>query len=194
MGKTQKREATYDDLLKLPENVVGEIIAGELFVSPRPASPHARASSMMGVDVGGPFDRPPGGGAGGPGGWWIVDEPELHFGADVLVPDLAGWRRERMPVFPKAPAFELPPDWVCEIISPSTARLDRTRKMGVYAQVKVPHLWILDPLAQTLEVFHLQDGSWILGSTHAENEKIRAVPFDAVELDLARWWVDSTNP
>src|SRR5207253_9668588 len=103
-------------------------------------------------------------------------------------------RRERMPSVPNVPAFELTPDWVCEIISPSTARLDRTRKMGVYAQVKVPQLWILDPLAHTLEVFRLHDGSWVLASTHAENEKVRAVPFDAVELDLARWWLESTNP
>src|SRR5438309_11917686 len=122
-----RRRATYDDLLKLPEHLVGEIIDGELIVSPRPASPHAIASSAMGADLFGPFHRSSGGGSG-PGGWWILDEPELHFREDVLVPDLAGWRRERMPKVPNVPAFELPPDWVGEIVSPSTERVDRPRK------------------------------------------------------------------
>jgi Uma2 family endonuclease len=189
----RKGRATYDDLLKLPEHLVGEIIDGELIVSPRPASPHARASSIMGADLTGPFDRPPGGGGSDPGGWWILDEPELHFGADVLVPDLAGWRRERMPVLPSVPAFELAPDWICEIVSPSTARVDRTRKMGVYARVEVPHLWLLDPLAHTLEVFRRHEGSWLLVSTHSEDDKVRAEPFAAVELQLSRWWLESTR-
>jgi Uma2 family endonuclease len=184
-----KRRATYDDLLKLPDNLVGEIIDGDLFASPRPASPHARASSIIGSDLVGPFDRPPG--SGGPGGWWILDEPELHFGADVLVPDLAGWRRERMPTLPNVPAFELPPDWVCEVVSPSTERIDRARKMVVYARVKVPHLWLVNPLAQTLEIYDLGDaGAWTLRVTHAGSERVRAVPFDAIELDLSRWWLE----
>lgn len=186
---TSKRYATYDDLLKLPDHVVGEIIAGELIVSPRPASPHARASSILGAELVGSFDGPSAGGPG-PGGWWIVDEPELHFGADVLVPDLAGWRRERMPRMPNVPAFELPPDWVCEVVSPSTERIDRTRKMGVYARVGVPHLWLVNPLVHTLEVFMLDGGAWKLVATYGGNERVRAVPFDAVELDLSRWWLE----
>lgn len=179
-----KQRATYDDLLRLPGHVVGEIIDGELFVSPRPALPHAHIASVLGIDIGGPFDR----GRGGPGGWWILDEPELHFGADVLVPDLAGWRRERMPRVPNSAALELPPDWVCEVVSPSTARLDRTRKMNVYARVKVPYLWIIDPLAMTLESFRLDGEHWVLKSTYAGDDKVRAEPFTAVELDIGSWW------
>src|SRR5262249_50021083 len=139
-----KRRATYDDLLKLPEHLVGEIIDGELIATPRPAMPHAVASSVIGSDLGSRFHGS-GGGLGAPGGWWIIDEPELHFGQDVLVPDLAGWRRERMPRIPNAPAVELAPDWVCEILSRSTGRIDRGRKLDVYARVKVPHTWLLDP-------------------------------------------------
>jgi Uma2 family endonuclease len=186
-----KSRATYDDLLKLPEHVVGEIIDGELYVSPRPASPHAHAGSVSSADLIGAFHRPPGG--GGPGGWWILYEPELHFGQDVLVPDLAGWRRERMPRIPSVPAFEMTPDWVCEVVSPSTVRVDRGRKIGVYARAQVPHLWIIDPLAHTLEIFRLQRENWILVATHLDDAKVRAEPFDAVELDLRRWWLDTAE-
>src|SRR5947209_1469025 len=115
MGEPKRRAATYDDLRHLPENVVGEIIDGELIVSPRPSVPHSVAASVMGGDLNNSFHRP--GGGGGPGGWWILDEPELHLGKDVIVPDLAGWRRERMPRMPNAAAVELAPDWVCEVIS-----------------------------------------------------------------------------
>lgn len=178
--------ATYDDLLKLPEHVVGEILEGELVVSPRPASPHAHASSGLAIDIGGSFGRD----GRGPGGWWILVEPELHLGADVVVPDLAGWRRERMAKLPSVPAFELPPDWVCEVISPSTAKHDRGPKRRIYARVGVPHLWFVDPIERTLEVFRLRDGLWTLLATHADQERVRAEPFDAVELEIARWWIE----
>ena len=187
-----KRRATHDDLLRLPEHLVGEIIEGELIATPRPASPHAHASSLIGADLVAPFHRLPGGG-GGPGGWWIVDEPELHLGQDVLVPDIAGWRRERMPKMPNVPAFELPPDWVCEVVSPSTERIDRTRKMGIYARVKIPHLWLVNPLVRTLEVFRLDGEAWMLIATYGGNERVHAVPFDAVELELSRWWLDAED-
>ena len=130
------------------------------------------------------------GDAGAPGGWWILLEPELHFGEDVLVPDLAGWRRERMPAFPNVAAFELAPDWVCEVVSPSTARIDRGRKLGVYARENVPYLWFVDPLARTLEVFRLDAGRWVVVEVHEGARVLRAEPFDAVELDTARWWPD----
>src|SRR5438874_10508579 len=136
------KPATYEDLLRLPEHLVGEIIDGELFASPRPAARHSLAASMLGGDLSVTFGRNPRGG-GGASGWWILDEPELHFGKDVVVPDLAGWRRERMPKVPDTAAIELPPDWVCEVVSPSTARIDRTRKMRVFKRVKVDHLWLL---------------------------------------------------
>lgn len=182
----EKKSATYDDLKRLPENLVGEIIDGELFASPRPASPHAHAGMAVSGGLWGSF----GGGGPGPGGWWILPEPELHFGADVLVPDVAGWRRERMPKMPKVAAFELPPDWLCEVLSPSTERLDRARKMDVYARVGIPNLWLVNPLIRTLEIYALGGGSWKLVGTHSGDERVRAVPFDAVELALARWWID----
>jgi Uma2 family endonuclease len=144
-----KGPATYADLEALPEHVVGEILDGALIVSPRPASPHALAASRLGFELGGPFDR----GKGGPGGWVILDEPELHLGPQVIVPDLAGWRRERMPRVPDVPFFELAPDWVCEVPSPSTAGIDRSRKMRHCGRARVQHVWLVDPLATTLEVF-----------------------------------------
>ena len=184
----EARRATYQDVLDAPEQMIAEILDGDLFLSPRPASPHVNASSVMGSDVLGPFHRKPGG-HGGPGGWWILDEPELHLGPHVVVPDLAGWRRERMPVFPRVPYFTLVPDWVCEVISPSTASTDRIRKTRIYARESIPWLWMVDPLARTLEVFELHDGHWLLIQAVEGNEKVRAKPFDAVELEMERWWI-----
>jgi Uma2 family endonuclease len=176
--------ASYEDLLQLPDHVVGELIDGQLIVSPRPAVPHAAAGSGLGADLLVLFQR----GRGGPGGWWILDEPELHLGEDVLVPDVAGWRKQRMPSLPNTPAIELPPDWVCEILSPATARLDRTIKTRVYARARVGHLWMVDPLARTLEVFRLMAEHYVLVATDAGDERVRAEPFDAAELDMAAWW------
>jgi Uma2 family endonuclease len=178
--------ATYDDLLKLPDHMVGEIVAGELWASPRPAARHARTSSLLGSEITGPFDR----GRGGPGGWWILDEPELHLENDVLVPDIAGWLRARMPQIPDVAFFELAPDWVCEVMSPSTARLDRTRKLPSYAAHGIPWLWLVDPPARTLEVFELVEGRWTLIATHGGDDIVRAVPFDAIELELGALWID----
>ncbi|HYD47098.1 MAG TPA: Uma2 family endonuclease [Terriglobales bacterium] len=182
-----RRRATYDDLLQLPENMIGEILDGELIASPRPASPHAFASSGIGIDIGFAF-RGRGSGSG-PGGWWILDEPELHLGPDVLVPDLAGWRIERMPQVPNVAAFTLAPDWVCEVVSPSTVRIDRVQKMQIYAREQVPHLWLVDPLAQTLEVYHLDGQRWMVQATHSGAARVRAEPFAAIELELDRWWL-----
>jgi Uma2 family endonuclease len=183
-----KRRATYEDLMQVPDTKVAEIIDGELIVSQRPASPHAVASSLIGVDLTGPFHRHPGDPAG-PGGWWILDEPEIHLGEDVLVPDLAGWRQSRMPTVPNAPFFTLAPDWACEIVAPSTGRIDRTRKMRIYAREGVGNLWLVDPIARTLEVYRLDEGRWIVASTHGGDEMVRAEPFAAVELALTRWWL-----
>ncbi len=138
------------------------------------------------MEIGGPFDR----GRGGPGGWWILDEPELHFGADVLVPDLAGWRRERMPQFPDAPWTELAPDWVCEVLSPGTRRLDLTDKRRLYAAAGVAHLWFVDPLARTLEAFALRDGAWALIAALKDDEDVQVPPFDAVTFPLSALWPD----
>jgi len=189
MGSARRR-ATYADVLAAPEHVVAEILDGELYTTPRPASPHARAASILGSDLIGSFDRPPGS-SGKPGGWWILFEPELHLEADVVVPDLAGWRRERMPQLPNVAAFTQAPDWTCEVVSPTTGGMDRVHKMRIYAREQVSHLWLVDPIAKTLEVYRLEAGHWIVASTHVAHEHVRAEPFDTVELDLARWWLET---
>ena len=185
---TARRHATYDDLLKVPDTLVAEILDGELFTSPRPAFPHAQASSSLRGALD-PFDRRAGG-PGDPGGWWILFAPELHLGTDILVPDLAGWRRERVPVLPNVAYFEVAPDWVCEVVSPSTARVDRVRKVPAYAREGVRHLWLIDPLQQLLDVYRLEGRYWILVVTHGGAETVRAEPFEALELDMSRWWLE----
>ena len=185
MPDTAPRKPSYEDILALPEHLVGEILAGELYTHPRPAPRHARAYSALGYLVGGPFD----GGKGGPGGWWILDEPELHLGPDVIVPDLAGWRRERLPALPETAWFELAPDWVCEILSPGTARTDRAIKMPIYAREGIPHLWLVDPDARTLEVYQRQhNGHWLLLTTLKEDDPVKQTPFDAVSFSLQDLW------
>ena len=178
------RLATYEDLLAVPDHQIAEIIEGVLHAHPRPASPHARAASTLGIDMGGPFDR----GRGGPGGWLILDEPELHLGSDIVVPDLAGWRRERMPEMPEAAYFTLAPDWVCEVLSPSTSKLDRGPKRRIYAREHVSFLWLVDPGERTLEAFRIEGDSYLLIATHEDLDKVRVAPFDAVELELAALW------
>ncbi len=182
-----KRYATYEDVLDAPDTQVAELIDGDLILSPRPASPHARATTVLMSDLMGEFDGPLGGNR--PGGWWLLIEPELHFGTDVLVPDLAGWRRERMPVLPDVAAFTLAPDWVCEVISPSTASIDRARKLRVYAREGVAHCWIVDPRSRTIETYRLERGMWVVAATYGGDDPIHAEPFDAVALTPARWWM-----
>ena len=186
------RRATYADLDAVPAIRVAELIRGTLHVMPRPAPKHAHASTILTGELTGPFFR----GRGGPGGWWILDEPELHFpdptepGAiDALVPDLAGWRRERMPELPSTAYFALAPDWICEVLSPSTADFDREEKMPVYAREGVRHAWLVDPIARTLEVYTLgEDGRWSEPVRHGGADVVRAAPFDAIGLDLSALW------
>ena len=187
MTDTAKRQACYEDLRALPENMVGEILGGELHATPRPAPRHARAYSSITGTLWGPFDH----GRGGPGGWWIIDEPELHLGGDVIVPDIAGWRRSGMPTLPETAWFERAPDWVCEILSPSTANTDRAVKMPIYAREGVEHLWLVDPDARTLEAYHRQtDGHWLLLVTLKDDDGVRQPPFDAIEFPLSDLWAD----
>lgn len=181
------RHATYEDLLQVTDNLVAEIVDGELVTSPRPASPHAFATGIIYQDIG-PFGRRPGGG-GGPGGWWILFEPELHLGSDILVPDLAGWRRERMPVLRDVPYFELAPDWACEVLSTSTVRIDRVRKKPLYAREGVSHLWLVDPIAHILEVYRLDNGQWVDIGAYGGTDVVRAEPFATVEMDMSQWWL-----
>lgn len=184
MVQSATRPATQADIDALPLGVTGQIVDGVLYAHSRPASPHARASSVLGADLGAPFDR----GRGGPGGWLSLDEPELHLGADVLVPDLAGWRRERMPEMPRAAFFELAPDWVCEVLSPSTAGVDRVKKLAVYLREAVTHVWFVDPDGRTLEVLRRDGDRYVLAATFEGNEPVRAEPFDAIELELGALW------
>ncbi|MGA3120795.1 MAG: Uma2 family endonuclease [Polyangiaceae bacterium] len=184
MGDPAKRRATFEDLLAIPRNRVAEIINGVLVTQPRPASLHALASSVLGSELTAPFHR----GKGGPGGWILLDEPELHLHGDILVPDLAGWRRERMPELPDATAFELAPDWICEVLSPSSAASDRADKMPIYLRERVSHAWLVDPLARTLEVFRREGERWLLIGAWRDEAKVRGEPFDALELELAALW------
>jgi len=188
-----RRRATYEDLMQVPENLVAEIIDGELITSPRPASPYALAKTAIGGRLFDRFNAPPGG-ADAPGGWWILFEPELHFGDDVLVPDIAGWRRERMPALPNVVGFTLAPDWVCEVISTSTGRIDRSRKMRIYAREGVRHLWLVDPMPRTLEVYRLEAGSWLVSGMYGGDDTLRVEPFEAVDMALVRWWPDPSGP
>jgi Uma2 family endonuclease len=180
------RPATYQDVLDAPPNMVAEIVRGALHLHPRPSPRHGHASSTLGVELGSPFGQ----GRGGPGGWWILDEPELHLGADVLVPDLAGWRRERMPALPQTAWFDLAPDWACEVLSPGTRRLDLTDKRAAYAAAGVGWLWLVDPLARTLEAFALLDGAWTLIAALGDDAEVRVAPFDAISFPLAGLWAD----
>jgi len=184
VARTSSRPATYRDLEALPPNMVGEIVYGVLYANPRPALPHAAAASALGEELGPPFKR----GKGGPGGWVILFEPELHLGEDVIVPDLAGWRRERMPEMPATAFATLAPDWACEVLSPSTSKLDRGAKLPVYAREQVGHVWLVDPMEQYLEVLRLDGESYRIVATHVADAKVRAQPFDALELDLTVLW------
>lgn len=184
MASPVRKPATYEDLLRLPDDKIGEIVDGDLYASPRPAVPHVLAHSALSSELGGPFQF----GRGGPGGWWILVEPEVHLEADTLVPDLAGWRRERLARLPDAPALAVAPDWVCEILSPSTERLDRTKKLPAYARHEVSYAWLINPTTRTLEVFRRAESGWVLLASHADDAVVRAEPFDAIEIDLLRLW------
>jgi Uma2 family endonuclease len=184
MAPPTRPRATYDDLLAVPEHLVAEIIDGELHTSPRPAPRQAKAETALATALHGRFDS----GHGGPGGWTILLEPELHLSDDVLVPDIAGWRRERLPSLPETPWFSLAPDWICEVLSPSTAALDRVKKLGIYAREGVAHAWLVDPLARTLEILRLEGRRWTIVGTHAGAETVRGEPFTDGEIDLAALW------
>ena len=191
MGDPAERRATYQDVLEAPPNMVAEVIFGVLHTFPRPRVRHAMASSVIGSELGGPFGR----GRGGPGGWVILDEPELHLGnePDIIVPDLAGWRRERMPRIPRDEAFIVqPPDWVCEVLSPSTQALDRTDKMEIYRRETVTHVWHVDPEGRTLEVFRLDPQllRYVQAAVWRGDMMVRAEPFDAIELELSALWAE----
>lgn len=190
-----KKRATYQDVLDAPDDKIAEILDGELFLSPRLAPPHGYAMSKIAFDVDASFgDQPRDPTA--PGGWWILTEPELHLHGDVVVPDVVGWRRERMVRLPQGVGIEIPPDWVCEIQSPSTTRIDYDKKLAIYARERVEYLWYVDPIARNVLVLHLpvpsRDKFRLLTMTAGGADVVRLPPFEDVEIDLTRWWLPTT--
>ena len=184
MNHPHPKSATYADIEALPPDVVGEILFGSLVTHPRPARRHVVAASHLGMTLGPPFSL----GTGGPGGWIILVEPELHLGPHVVVPDIAGWRRERFTEREEGAWFEVVPDWICEIQSPSTRPHDLGPKRRIYATYGVSHLWYVDPSAKSLEVFQLQGESWLLTHTFIGSEDVSAPPFDALTFSLGQLW------
>jgi Uma2 family endonuclease len=190
VAKSDKRTATYADIEALPDNVIGEIIHGDLYVSPRPRLRHGRAALELGADLRDPYGR----GKGGPGGWIFIVEPELHLEGNVLVPDVAGWRRERWVPVGDAVGAKVAPDWVAEVLSPSTMKLDRAKKMDAYAEAGVGHVWLVDPEPRTLEVYRNVGAQWLRVGTWVDDAKVRAEPFGEIEINLAGWWLDEPAP
>jgi Uma2 family endonuclease len=182
-----RRATPYELLQALPEVLTGEILNGQLHTQPRPSGPHARVASRVDRTIGRSYDD----GIDGPGGWWIFVEPELHLVRDteIAVPDLAGWRRTRMPNPPEDQRFEVVPDWICEILSPSTESKDRRIKMPLYAHYAVAFAWIVDPIAQTLEAYQLEHGDWHEIGRFSGAQKAAVPPFEAVTLHLDGMWL-----
>ncbi len=187
MAETAKKRATYQDLYAIPERMTGEIIDGELIVSPRPSRKHVYATSALGNEIGPAYHS----GRGGPGGWIILIEPEIGLGKDILVPDLAGWKKERLPASEDHNWISVRPDWICEVLSPGTLGTDRVKKIRIYAQHEVPHLWLIDPIEKILEVYRFQAGSFTVAGVYAENDKVKAEPFPEIEIDLTSLWWES---
>ena len=180
------RTSLYEQLEALPEGLTGEILNGQLYTQPRPSGAHVVTATSLADELVSPFQK----GRGGPGGWWIAAEPELHFihDTEVDVPDLAGWRRSRLPQIPKDHRFTVVPDWVCEILSPSTESKDREVKMPIYAHFGVPYAWLIDPRAHTLEAYALEGGDWREIGRFAGGAQVSVAPFDAVTIALDDLW------
>lgn len=184
MAEVAKSPATYADLEAVPPHLVAEILFGTLVTHPRPHRRHGIAATSLADEIVSPFQK----GRGGPGGWLFVSEPELHLGPHIAVPDIAGWRRERMTEPAEQAFFTTPPDWICEVLSDRTERYDKGDKRRIYATYGVAHLWFLDPRAKTLEVFQRQDQNWLLTHTFVEREDVTAPPFDAITFSLGLLW------
>lgn len=176
-------EAVYQNA---PDHLVAEILHGLVLMSPRPAPRHTRLLYRLGVLLFEPFE----GGRGGPGGWVFMPEPELHLGPrpDKMEPDLAGWQLVRLPQVPTEAALRVAPDWVCEVLSPSTEAVDRGIKMPLYGGHGVRYAWLIDPIERSLEGFRSEAGRWRQILLARGEERVRVEPFEALELDLARLW------
>ena len=185
MASPQRKPATYADLLALPEDARGEVLGGEIVASPAPLPRHSKVQRAVGRFLGGPFDDDDG--HGGPGGWWIFAEVDVALGPhDIVRPDLSGWRRERLPRPGNARPIDVVPDWVCEVVSPSTAARDRVTKRNLYPQRGIPFYWLIDPEARVLEALSLRDGVWVEVGVFDDTANARIAPFDAVELAVGR--------
>jgi len=188
MAEVARKKATHDDLHKVPENMIGEIIDGEIIATPRPSRRHGYTTTALGVAIGGRYQF---GQRGGPGGWIFIIEPEIGLGNDILVPDLAGWKRDRFPREEGHNWISIAPDWICEVLSPRTFRKDKVVKMPLYAQHGVQYFWLIDPVAKTLDIFRLEAGRWVVAGLYAENDIARADPFPEVEVDLSFLWLET---
>jgi Uma2 family endonuclease len=185
MASPQRKLATYADLLALPEDVRAEVLGGDVVVTPAPLPRHASVQRAAGRFLGGPFHDDDG--RGGPGGWWIFPEADVALSPhDIVRPDLAGWRRERLPRPGSVRPIEVVPDWVCEVLSPSTAARDRVTKRRLYAQAGVPFYWLIDPELRALEALALRDGAWVELGVFDDTATARIAPFDAIELEVGR--------
>lgn len=179
------RPATLADLESLPSHLKGEIIDGELYVQPRPRAVHANVEGAIVDDVRGAYQR----GRGGPGGWWILPEPGIELpGSAEFAPDVAGWRRERLVRLPLDEPIRVVPDWLCEVLSPSTRGYDLVTKRRFYARIGVAWLWYVDVEARSVSVCRLEAGSWVEVATHGDAERVHLEPFPAIEIDLSEWW------
>jgi len=185
MSEPAKKKATYDDICGAPENMVAEIVAGELILTPRPARKHGYTSTTLVEEIGPPYHR----GRGGPGGWIFIVEPEIMLGEDIFVPDIAGWKAERFIREEEQNPVSVAPDWVCEVLSRSTFRLDRVRKMPKYAAYGVGYLWFIDPEHKTLEIYRLESSRWFMLGAFDGAEKVRGEPFQEIEIDLSDLWL-----
>lgn len=186
-----KDNATYADIEALPEGVTGEILFGALHAHPRPTARHGIAGTKLGARLESRFGSVD---DGGPGGWVIIDEPELHLGRHVVGPDMAGWRSERYDTPPTSHIHTTPPDWVCQIVSPSSASRDRGLKRLVYSEAKVRHYWVIDPIQKTLEAFKLTPEGWLLCAASTDADIIRAPLFDAISFSLGSLWPNDPAP
>ena len=184
MSSVAKKNATYADLEAVPDHLMAEIIFGSLITHPRPMKGHIRASSRLGMVLGAPFDL----GQGGPGGWVFLDDPQLHFGEHIVVPDLAGWRQERYSETPEVVGIDVSPDWVCEVLSESTEQYDRSEKRLIYARAGVGYLWLIDPRIRMLEAFTLIKGQWQLVATVTGSDDVALPPFETFRFSLAALW------
>ncbi|MBI4817343.1 MAG: Uma2 family endonuclease [Deltaproteobacteria bacterium] len=182
------RRSFREIISALPPHLRGEVINGRLTVMPCPAPRHANAAGALHDQLGPAFQRA----RGGPGGWWILAQPELTLGDpdfEPIDPDVAGWRVQTMPHLPEAAAVSIVPDWVCEILSPSTEVYDRAEKLPYYARAGIKHAWIVDPEGLVLEAFENDAGIFRPIGSWRDDALARVPPFEAIDLELSWLWM-----